>query len=718
MIDAWLDLLLGADDMSSLLPSIASLGLWGYWIIGLMAFGEAFVLTSVFSPGTIVVVLGGALAAQGLYDLFDMMWFVALGTTLGSQASFWLGTRGERLFGEDRAILSTANLQRGQHFFAKYGGASILIGHFLGPLRPLVPVIAGLSGMGGRRFLLWNVTGGAAYAIALVSVGYFFGAAFTIFGPTTTRVGLFAVAVLAVLVALWFVISQLRRGWPFAVSVLRSVVIAIRDNPDVQAFGARHPKVFRFLAARLSTKTYRGLPTTLLGLTFVYFLGLYAELTSEVIGRGAIVEADTRLSNLLYAFRDDTLIRFFSIVTEFGQWRAIIVMAIAATALLWVWNRRAYILALWLVLAGNQITVTLLKLAFARPRSNLGVYAESSYSFPSGHSAAITAFGCFVTYVLVRERVGRDIVWLLLCASAIFLIGLSRLYLGEHYLSDVLNGYVVGALWAMIGVFLAEHRMRAVDRSATQPHSPSRLRWISAGIVTVAVAALGLAVATSHQTFRVVGPRTDIQLNTSVAQAMKDGVLPARTESLIGTPQEPVSIIVLAPDDASLVDVMNAAGWLVADPPTIRTLSRAVLAAWLDRPYATAPITPVFWDGWPQDFGFQRSVADEGLRQRHHARFWRVPTPVTDGLRVYVGTASFDTGIKWGLTHRIAPDVDSERDRLIADLLGTGRIIQDDWMDLVAPLLGENVVGDPFFTDGRAAVLSIGVAESNRESDH
>ncbi len=704
--------------MSSLLPSIASLGLWGYWVIGLMAFGEAFALTSVFSPGTVVVVLGGALAAQGLYDLFDMMWFVAIGTILGSQASFWLGTRGERLFGEDRAILSTTNLERGQRFFAKYGGASILIGHFLGPLRPIAPVIAGLSGMGGRRFLLWNVAGGAAYAIALVSVGYFFGTALTIFGPTITRVGLFAGAVLAAMVALWFVISRLRPGWPCAVSVLRSVVIAIRNNPDLQATGARHPKVFRFLAARLSPKTFRGLPTTLLGLTFIYFLGLYAELSFEVVGRGAIVEADTRLSNLLYAFRDDTMIRFFSIVTAFGQWRAIAVMAIAATALLWVWNRRAYIPALWLLLAGNQITVTLLKLAFSRARSDLAVYAERSYSFPSGHSAAIAAFSCFVTYVLIRERVGRDIVWLLLCASAVFLVGLSRLYLDEHYLSDVLNGYVVGVLWAIIGIFLAEHRMRTLDRPATPTTSPGRLRWITAGVVTVAVATLALAVATSPQTSRVVAPRTDVQLDTSVAQTLKEGVLPSRTESLIGTPQEPVSIIVLAPGDASLVDVMGAAGWQVADSPTIRTLSRAALAAWLDKPYETAPITPVFWDGWPQDFGFQRSVADEGLRQRHHVRFWRVPAPVIDGLQAYVGTASFDTGIKWGLTHRIAPDVDSERDRLIGDLLGTGRVRQDGWADLVAPLLGENVVGDLFFTDGRAAVLAIGVAGSDRESGH
>ncbi|MBL3571420.1 BREX system Lon protease-like protein BrxL [Rhodovulum visakhapatnamense] len=209
--------------MSGLLPSIASLGLWGYWVIGVMAFGEAFFLSSVFSPGTVVVVLGGALAARGLYGIFDMMWFVAIGTILGSQASFWLGTKGEALFGKGHTVLSAAHLERGQRFFAKYGGASIVIGHFLGPLRPIAPVVAGLSGMGGRRFLLWNIAGGGAYAIAMVSVGYFFGAAFTIIGPTTTRVGLFAGAIVVILALLWFLVSRLRHGWPFAVSILRSV---------------------------------------------------------------------------------------------------------------------------------------------------------------------------------------------------------------------------------------------------------------------------------------------------------------------------------------------------------------------------------------------------------------------------------------------------------------------------------------------------------------
>ncbi|BDW86415.1 hypothetical protein MACH21_25920 [Roseicyclus marinus] len=364
----------------------------------------------------------------------------------------------------------------------------------------------------------------------------------------------------------------------------------------------------------------------MLALTFLYFLGLYAELALELVGRGPIVEADTRLANMLYGFRDDTLIRFFSIVTGVGQWRAIVVMALAATAMMWVWDRRAYIPALWLVLAGNQITVTVLKLVFARARSNFAVYSESSYSFPSGHSAAIAAFCIFVTYVLVRERIGRDILWVLVCASLVFLVGLSRLYLDEHFLSDVLNGYVVGVLWAITGMFAAEHWGRASRHKIETSPKRTRLRWISACIVAVSAAAVWLVVVDYPETLRLVAPRAEVQLNSSVEQALQDGVLPARTESIIGTPQEPVSIILFASDDAALLDIVTAAGWQVADRPTLRTISRAAVAAWLDRSYDTAPITPIFWNGWPQDFGFERSVPAEGLRQRHHARFWRVPT--------------------------------------------------------------------------------------------
>jgi LssY-like putative type I secretion system component LssY len=75
---------------------------------------------------------------------------------------------------------------------------------------------------------------------------------------------------------------------------------------------------------------------------------------------------------------------------------------------------------------------------------------------------------------------------------------------------------------------------------------------------------------------------------------------------------------------------------------------------------------------------------------------------------IFVGTASFDDGLKWGLTHRIDPNIDAERDFLADDLRKTGLLSKEDEVQLVAPVLGTNLTGDPFFTDGRTFILRVG----------
>jgi len=365
--------------LNELLPSIQSLGLWGYWLIGLMAFGEALVLTSIFAPGSVVVVLGGALVAQGLYDFWIMICFVATGTILGAEISFRIGATGASLFQEGRRVFSPAHLERGKRFFEKYGAPSIILGHFFGPLRPIIPVVAGLSNMSRRRFFLWNVIGGFTYAVALVSVGYFFGTATNLFSATMTRAGLFAIAVLLAIALMWFAAVKLRKALPFFISVFRSVGLAISDNPDVRALVERHPILFRFLSERLSRDSFAGLPSTILASTFVYFLFLYAGSTLDFVRQSQIVAADVRVASLLTAFRDPALVRFFTVFTALGSWKAIAILAITVSAVLLLQRRLHYLPSLWLVLIGNQLTVTLLKNVFARPRPDMAVFAESGF---------------------------------------------------------------------------------------------------------------------------------------------------------------------------------------------------------------------------------------------------------------------------------------------------------------------------------------------------
>lgn len=692
------------ESLNQLLPSLQSLGLWGYWVIGLLAFGEALILTSVFAPGTIVVLIGGVLVAQGLYDFGDMVWFVAIGTILGAEASFRIGARGEQFFQEGRRIFSVANLARGKRFFVKYGAPSIIIGHFFGPLRPVVPVVAGLSGMSRKRFFVWNVIGGLAYTLALLSVGYFFGTSLDLVGATATRAGLFALAVLLALAALWFLVVKLRKALPFLVSVLRSVGQAIRHNPEVRSLVGRHPALFRFLEDRLSRETFIGLPVTIIATAFGYFLLLYASSTLDFVTHPQIVQVDVRVANLLSSVRDPSLVHFFTVVTAFGYWMVIAILAIAVSILMWLRHRLHYLPGLWIVLIGNQLTVTFLKNIFARPRPELAVYGESSYSFPSGHSAVSVAFYGFLTYILIRERLGPVLVSFLAGASLIFLIGLSRLYLVEHYLSDVLNGYLVGALWALVGIWLAEllhSRSKSADHVSFQLWQKVARNLVIAGAAIV----VWFVVQDYQQTRNVQTVPAVIQLDASVQAAFATGQMPTHSESILGTLQEPISLIVLAQNERAFLKVFREAGWQLADKPGFGTMSRAAFAIWFNREYETAPVTPAFWNGQPHNFGFQAETTDKSLRQRHHARFWQTGFSTTDGLLIFVGTASFDEGLKWGLTHRIDPNIDAERDLLAIDLQNTGLVNSTSSIQLVEPVLGQNLTGDPFFTDGKAAIM-------------
>jgi undecaprenyl-diphosphatase len=88
----------------------------------------------------------------------------------------------------------------------------------------------------------------------------------------------------------------------------------------------------------------------------------------------------------------------------------------------------------------------------------VGFYEETNFSFPSGHSTtAMVLFG-MISYFLIRNSTSRRqrILFLLLGLTIILLVGFSRIYLGVHFLSDVLGGYLLGATWLILGITVIE----------------------------------------------------------------------------------------------------------------------------------------------------------------------------------------------------------------------------------------------------------------------
>ncbi|AQS50070.1 hypothetical protein BMG03_19285 (plasmid) [Thioclava nitratireducens] len=696
--------------LDQILPSLQSFGLWSYWIIGFAALFEAVFVTGIFIPGTLVVDAGGLLVQQGALDFLDLVWFVAIGSVVGGEISFWLGRWLRRGIEKRRKLEDSKSYRRAVRLFERYGGFALVLGRFLGPVSGLVPLAASAAGMPRRRFLLWNAISGFPYALAHVGFGFVIGHVASSLGPYASRLGLFAVVVLVALLLLWWVILRILRLMPFMISLFTSIGHAIRENPDVQKWSKRHPKTAAFLAHRFDRTQFSGLTATLLGCATFYILWIWLGSVFDFLMAEPIVLVDTRLANLIHAFWSPELLRLAAHVTALGDWRVIGLVGAAAGVLLLERRRPDLLVGLCIALGGDLASVNLLKRIFHRPRSDLGYFTEVSGSFPSGHAGLSVAFYGFLFFILWRVKLLRAPAALVAAVTLAFFVGLSRIYLIEHYLSDVLNGWLVGAIWLLAGVAISEWWR---DSRPLQP-SPDRSgpKQIAAfGFAAFCVTTAAWPIVNYDKAHNVSIPvQADIKFDT-VDALVGSGRLPGSTESVAGTALEPINIMLLARDEAEVEKALDKAGWVRAADPGFATLTRAAIAAWSNGADATAPVTPYFWDNQPNDLAFQKQTQDATLRKRHHIRFWRTNFVNAKGQRLFVGAASFDDGLNWGvdwgLLHHIDPNVDAERDGLVKDLRSANQVAASSTLRLSQPRLGQSVAGDPWFSDGIAAILKL-----------
>ena len=236
------------------------------------------------------------------------------------------------------------------------------------------------------------------------------------------------------------------------------------------AFANRHPVPVRWLAQRLSTDRFAGLPLTGLLLLLVATGLLLSEVAENIVNAEPMVQLDGQFTHWLFQGRTGQLSRLFYGITWFGSRYATVGFTLAGSlALLWQHQRRNALI-LWLLLGGVSLFVQVGKRTFDRARPlQVAYYPETGYSFPSGHSAvAMTLYGLLAYWAIrrLRKPVGRVLVGLG-AACLILAVGFSRIYLGVHFLSDVLGGYLLGIGWLSVGIILTEwqrtdkHRGRA-----------------------------------------------------------------------------------------------------------------------------------------------------------------------------------------------------------------------------------------------------------------
>ncbi|MEZ7502376.1 phosphatase PAP2 family protein [Psychrobacter sp. Arc29] len=220
----------------------------------------------------------------------------------------------------------------------------------------------------------------------------------------------------------------------------------------------KYPAMFGLITKRFARGHFSGLILTILTLLNIYILALFAGLVEDVVNADSIVTTDLFVSQHMSVLQDSSIVPAFVFITSLGS-TPITCLIILLTAILCAVVRQPYILVgLLISTIGSTAFTFLSKMAFQRSRPIDILLMEHTYSFPSGHATISIALYGFLAYMAIRfsqsfiHQVRILSLALLLC----LLIGLSRIVLNEHYLSDVLGGFLVGSLWLIIAISVTE----------------------------------------------------------------------------------------------------------------------------------------------------------------------------------------------------------------------------------------------------------------------
>jgi membrane protein DedA with SNARE-associated domain/membrane-associated phospholipid phosphatase len=457
---------LGHLDLQGLLEDFSNtLGAWTYLIVGAFAFAETGAFVGLVVPGETVMLLGGAVAGQGaieIYLLIAIAWFSAWA---GDTTSFFLGRRLGREFvmrHGPRFGISHERFERVEDYFSRHGGKTIFIGRFISLVRAFAPFIAGSSGMRYRAFVPYSILGTGLWASAHILIGYFFSRSIETAAKYAGK-GAFLLATLIVVVAGSVFLYRFFRAAENRVATVRWLESHVATSWLV-VLGRRYRPQFQFLWDRVT-------PGGTFGLEFTSLMAVLAVSLFVLVAYGVLVgrepgptPGDMTAMDVAEHLRVAWLTDLSKVITLLGSGLFTWALTLVCAALLFARRRWA---ELGVLLAG----MTLISIGFHevkdvvdRPRPEPGLVDAAGSSFPSGHAAHSVLYVWLAVMIVLRLRPGMARGAAVVAAGVVLtvLVGLSRVYLNVHYLSDVSAGWALGAacfsLCAAIGLVISEVR--------------------------------------------------------------------------------------------------------------------------------------------------------------------------------------------------------------------------------------------------------------------
>jgi hypothetical protein len=188
--------------------------------------------------------------------------------------------------------------------------------------------------------------------------------------------------------------------------------------------------------------------------------------------------------------------------------------------------------------------------------------------------------------------------------------------------------------------------------------------------------------------------------------------IPRRISDKAGDPGDMVNFLIIGSQD-SLEKIFTTAGWVKVDANVTDTLLHGLLESMSKESYLTMPMSPLYLFGRRQDYGWAHAEPISVVASRNHLRIWKAPFDV-NGQVLWVGAATHDVGFEKdqrnnGVTHKIDPNVDLERDYVEKTLTSTGLVDEVTHILPANPMQeAKTATGGSFHSNGQVLVLKLG----------
>jgi undecaprenyl-diphosphatase len=634
-----------------------------YSLLGLLAFVESLAFIGLICPGSVLIIFTGFLAANGKGDFVTLAIVYMIGAIAGDLVSYVIGARAGGAIMQRPWFKHRENLlNKAQLYFAAHGGKSVFIGRFVGFLRPFIPFIAGSAQMNPIAFSLYALVSGILWGIIYPGLGYLCGASWQMVQVWSGRFSL-----LILLLAALFILNAL--FWRYLVPWLgklgrimgRKIADgwqALLSTPAFQSACRHYPRLWSFLCQRFTTEHASGICLTV-GLTIsTLFAALFAWLGRSIHLSRDLTRLDQRLYDLLAILHHPWTDLFFATLTWIGSNQAMIILGTFVLLALIINNRDFSALVLVLGMGVGELFATFAKEVFARPRP-IPLFPDLNTigaSFPSGHAfSSLLFYGLVVYFLIGTTRNWRARIGLVFIGSFIvLLVGFSRIYLGVHWISDVLAGFTLAALWLTFLITLCETRFRYGGFGLQRGWRPFKLslRIRLAILIPATLVAVGMVIVAVWPHLHNISLKRAEHAHQIIAtpdlsaqQQPLSADLPRTTQSLWGHPQRALSLIIVA-DETALQQRLVTAGWEPATRVGLPGFKALLVDLLLKRPQSEATIVPQLVEGQMQDFSFVRAAAEQDPTALRALLVWDLGRRLADGRTVWGLLVSRQIGVQ------------------------------------------------------------------------